>query len=400
MDGASRDGGIAMSARFSNSTAVVGIGWTDFSKHSGRRVLDLAAEASLNAIDDAGLSAEDIDGLMTSCWSMKDTVAPNFLGHAIGVKDLRYQIFDNGGGRMACSTFGTAALAVHAGLCKNVLFYRAANGFSERAASARQQRDDIQWKTLYGEPHAAAEYGQFVAAFMDRYGVTSLDLAQIAVSQREHATLNTKAMMRTPITVQDHQDSPWIIEPFRLLDMCLRTDGAVALVITSAERARDSRHGPVYIKEFVGGGPIPYAPIWQISASKTAKVLYEGAGVSKDDIDFAELYDPFTGMCLMHMEGFGMADEGEGADWVRSGGNRLDGSTPVNTHGGLLSESYFNGYNHIIEAVQQLRPGGVIDDLCTLEHDYDRSRCRQVRDPKLGLVCGECGDSALLLEAA
>jgi acetyl-CoA acetyltransferase len=140
--------------------------------------------------------------------------------------------------------------------------------------------------------------------------------------------------------------------------------------------------------------------MWQIAASKSAKVMYDDAGISKDDIDFAELYDPFTGMCLMHMEGFGMAEEGEGANWVRAGGNGLDGSTPINTHGGLLSESYFNGYSHIIEAVQQLRPDGVIDDLCTGEHDYNRSRCRQVRDPKLGLVCGECGESALLLERA
>jgi acetyl-CoA acetyltransferase len=128
-----------------------------------------------------------------------------------------------------------------------------------------------------------------------------------------------------------------------------------------------------------------------------ARLLYEAGGISAVDIDFAELYDPFTGMCLLHMEGFGLAADGEAAEWVREGGSGLDGTTPVNTHGGLLSEAYLGGYNHVIEAVQQLRPEGVIDDLCGTAHTFDRTRCRQIRNANLGLVCGESGESALLL---
>jgi acetyl-CoA acetyltransferase len=377
-----------------DQTAIVGIGWTEFSKESRRTVLDLAAEASLRAIDDAGLRPTDVNGLVTSCWNF-DAVAPDAVAHALGVVDCRFQLFDCGGGRATCAVVGVAAAAVHAGLCENVLVYCAANQRSERRSRPRRSPDE--W---YGEMHAAVVFGPYVTAHMARYGTTSLDFANLAVTQRQHALLNTKAMMRTAVTVEDHQNSPWIIEPFKLLDCCLQTDGAVAIVITSMERARDSRWGPVPILAAVGGGAPAYGPSWELSAPRTASRLYGQAGISARDVDFAELYDPFTGMCLMHIEGFGLTGAGNGGPWIRAGHSGLDGTTPVNTHGGLLSEAHVTGYNHVVEAVQQLRPNGVVDDLCDGAHDYDRSRCRQVKAAQIGLVCGEGGDSALLLRSA
>lgn len=136
---------------------------------------------------------------------------------------------------------------------------------------------------------------------------------------------------------------------------------------------------------------------WQTHAERAAPQLYRQAGVTVADIDLAELYDPFTGMCLLHIEGFGLAPPGEGAAWVREGNSSLDGSLPVNTHGGLLSEGYLQGLNHVVEAVQQLRSTGVADDFCRGPHTFDRTSCRQVRGAKMALVCGEAGHSALLL---
>jgi acetyl-CoA acetyltransferase len=206
-------------------------------------------------------------------------------------------------------------------------------------------------------------------------------------------------MMRKPMTIEDHQSSRWIIYPFRLLDCCQETDGAVALVITSAERARDLKHAPVYIMSGTGGSG-KTAGLWETNGVNAAPLLYEGAGITPRDVSIAEIYDPFTFMCMTHIEDFGLVKKGEIGPWVTAGHNRLDGALPVNTHGGLLSEGHIVGLNHFIEAVQQLRPEGVVDDLCEGPHTYDRSRCRQVRQPQIALVCGEGGGSAMLLRKA
>jgi acetyl-CoA acetyltransferase len=228
---------------------------------------------------------------------------------------------------------------------------------------------------------------------MAKYGTTTLDFAHLAVTQRQHAVLNKKAMMRKPISIEDHQNSRWIIYPFRLLDCCQETDGAVALVVTSAERARHLRHNPVYIM----GGACGRGGRDEGDGGVTAARVFEGAGVSPKDVDVAEVYDNFTFLCMKHLVDFGLAPEGEVGAWVREGHNGLDGDLPVNTHGGLLSEAHFMGLNHVVEAVQQLRDEGVADDLCEGPHTYDRATCRQVRDPEIAFVCGVLGSSAVVL---
>lgn len=389
-----------------DQTAIVGIGWSAFTKSSETSTLNLAAEASIKAIDDAGLSPADIDGVVTYTHGLLSEVKlyPRELIHALALENCRFDAFGNLGGSHNCATVATAAMAVFSGLCKNVLVYYARRGGSARDRTGRDRAAGPLpgfrlWELAYGSNHAAANFGRHVVAHMARYGTNSLDMAHVAVTTREHAVLNTKAVMRTPLTVEQHQESPLIVYPFHLFDCCLQTDGAVAMIVTSAERARDLRQPPVYIMS-IAGGVEEGAAEWETAAERTAPQLYEGAGITVEDVDFAELYDPFTGMCLLHMEGFGLAEPGEGAAMVRAGETRLDGSMPINTHGGLLSEGHIHGMNTILEAVQQLRPGGVVDDLCEGRHTFDRSRCRQVRSPEIGLVCGEMGASALLLRSA
>ncbi len=390
----------------SGRTAVVGIGVTEFSKASGTTPLNLAARASLRAIDDAGLSVSDIDGVVTYQYGRypQGQTYPADLARTIGLDNTGYELFSNLGGHQCCGAVATAAMAVHSGIAKNVLLYYGINGRtkwptgSHRAAWPIEVTGTRQPEMAFGLFHPAATFGLPVVAHMAKYGTTNLDMAHLAVTQRGNALLNTKAMMKRPLTVDEHQASPWVIYPYRQFDCCLQSDGAGAIVISSAERARDLRRSPVHIHGYGGAIDDKRTP-WQTGGDKAAARLYAAAGLTPGDVDFAELYDPFTGVCMLQMENFGFAPEGGSGEWVRASGNSLDGDTPVNTHGGLLSEGYLHGLNSVIEAVQQLRRGGVVDDLCDGPHDYDRSRCRQVRDAEVGLVCGESGGSALLLTA-
>jgi acetyl-CoA acetyltransferase len=385
-----------------DKTAIAGIGWSPFSKNSGTTVLNLAAQASLMAISDAGLTPPDIDGIVTYYWR-PDTPGPRDMAEAMHIPKVNFELNNQGGGGWASAAVMSAAVAVYAGICKNVLVFRAMNGRSQRrptaAAASRGSEGPLQFTAPYGNMHAAASFGHYASAHMAKFGTTTLDFAHLAVTQRKHASLNKKAMMRELITVEDHQNSRLVVYPFRLLDCCLDSDCAVALVVTSAERAKDMKQAPVYISSMMGGCE-PFPNNYTTYAAIAAPQLYEGAGITPKDVDVAELYDPFTFMCMAHMEDFGLVPKGEVGGWVTAGKNGLDGEVPVNTHGGLLSECYAQGLNHVVEAVQQLRPGGVVDDLCEGPHTYDRSKCRQVRDPEIALTCGEGGQSSLILRKA
>ena len=385
-----------------DKTAIAGIGWTEFSKDSGVSTLTLATQAALKAIDDAGLKPRDVDGVATWYHGHPDTVSGQELANALEL-NCRYESFANTGGHWMPAAVMTGAAMVYAGVCSNLLLFIARNAYSEGRSRRARDRSEAsgaeQFTAPFGMTAAATIFALPVTAHMARYGTTTLDFAHLAVTQRKHASLNTKALMRKPITVEDHQSSRWISYPYRLLDCCQQNDGAAAIIITSAERARDLRHKPVYIMAGIGGDA-PTPGIWETNGANIAPPLYEGAGISPTDVSLAELYDPFTGMCMLHMEDFGLCPKGEVGRWVTDGHNALDGEVPVNTHGGLLSEAHVQGLNHVVEAVQQLRPEGVVDDLCEGPHTYDRTICRQVRDPDIALVCGESGGSAMLLRRA
>lgn len=387
-------------ARFPRGkAAIAGIGCTEFSRDSGVSTFALAARAIKAAIEDAGLRIGDIDGLAT--YGVNDSISPNLLAQAFGIQSLHYYVDQWLGGSVSMSILGQAALAVSAGVADCVVCYRALNGRSEMrmngsSISAARQPWDIQFKAPCGYIVPAQEMAMAARAHMLRYGTTNADLGRIAVLSRTNAIDNERAMMRKPMTLDDYMASSWIAEPFRMFDCCLETDGAVAVVVVSAERAKDLPHRPVLIQGAAWGGGINIAnnrhtEIAQSPAKLIADRLYSAAGVGPSDIEFAEFYDCFTYPVLSQIEGYGFCNPGEVPGMLADGAfNRTTGTLPINTHGGLLSEGYLHGMNHVYEAVQQIRG--------------DAAQ-RQVAKHDVALVTGQLGyvsgySSAVILAGA
>ncbi|MGH8455509.1 MAG: thiolase C-terminal domain-containing protein [Stenotrophobium sp.] len=362
-------------ARTFKEAAIAGIGATEFSKESGRSELQLAAECSLAACEDAGVDPRDIDGMITFTIDNSDEMG---LARCLGVKDLAYTTRIPGGGAAAAATIYQAMAMVNAGVCKNVLIWRAMNERSQYrfgqnptntsgySASAGNGTGSLLWCVPFGAMTPASWGALQGQRYMHHYGVTNRDLGYVSVLQRKYAATNPKAWFyNKPITIEDHQASKWIMEPvLRLLDCCQESDGGVALLVTSLERARDLRQKPVKI---VGAcQSIPYN-VEVISnyyhddltimpeAWGTAKRLYAQTGLKPSDMQAAMIYDAFTPQVLMQLEAFGFCKKGEAKDFVRSGALELDGSLPMNTHGGLLGEAYIHGMNTMAEGVRQLR---------------------------------------------
>ncbi len=386
-------------SRFPRSkAAIVGIGCTEFSKNSGMSTFGLAARAVKAAVADAGLDLSDVDGLAT--FGPGDSVPPNVLAQGLGMPSMNYFVDQYLGGSVSMSVIGSAALAVSAGVADCVVCYRALNGRSEQrlnaSGSGGKQPWDVQYKmsTAYIVP--AQEMGMAARAHMERYGTTSEDFGRLAILCRTNALDNERAMMRTPITMDDYLASPWISEPFHVLDCCLETDGAVAIAIVAADRAKDTRHRPVMLRGAAWGTGVSLynngvTDLAVSPAKPTAKRLYDAAGIGPDDIDFAELYDCFTYTLLAQIEGYGLAEPGGVPDRLSDGYfDRRGGSLPINTHGGLLSEGYLHGFNHVYEAVQQIR---------------GEAAERQVDRHDVALIAGQLGyisaySTALVLEGA
>ena len=233
-------------------------------------------------------------------------------------------------------------------------------------------------------------------AHMVRFGTTNEDLGAIALLSRRHALDNERAMMRRPLTMDEYLESRWIVDPFHLYDCCLETDGAVAVVVVGSERAKDLSHRPVQIRAAAWGGGVNIVnngttDLADSPATLMAQKLYRTAGLGPSDMDFAELYDCFTYTLLSQIEGFGLSEPGGVPGMLADGAfERETGSMPVNTHGGLLSEGYIHGMNHVFEAVQQIRGDAA---------------GRQVDRHDVALVTGQLGyvsgySSALVLEGA
>lgn len=346
--------------------AIAGIGHTDFTANSGTTVLNLALEACRDAVLDAGIDMSEVDGVVS--FNFGDSVPSIAVATGLGLPAARYAVEFSSGGNAANLIVQTAAAVIEAGLATNVLCFRAMNGRSGfRLGGGRDLNS--RGITQYTAPFGWITYPQAMAMWcrrhMIKYGTTSDQLGTIAVTCRRNAVLNERAMMRVPITLADHQASRMVVEPFHLLDICLESDGACATLVTSAGRAKDLRHKPVYIMGAAyGGGPnqgddLFDAIRWPDHAHNYAKYiaddLWRSAGVGPKDIDVAEIYDCFTYSVIMQLEGLGFCKEGEGGAFVQNGRIDRDGELPLNTHGGLLSEAYIHGFNHVIEAVEQLR---------------------------------------------
>jgi acetyl-CoA acetyltransferase len=380
-----------------SKAAIAGIGCTEFSKDSGMSTFGLAARAVKAAVADAGLELSDVDGLAT--FGPGDSVPPNVLAQGLGISSMNWFVDQYLGGSVSLSVIGTAALAVAAGVADCVVCYRALNGRSEQRMNASgagaKQPWDVQYKMETGYIVPAQEMGMAARAHMERYGTTSEDFGRLAILCRTNALDNERAMMRRPMTMVDYLASPWISEPFRMFDCCLETDGAVAIAIVSAERAKDLPHRPVHLQGAAwGGGVSLYSSATDLAdspAKPIAKRLWSASGVGPSDVDFAELYDCFTFTLLAQIEGYGLAEAGGVPDMLKDGAfDRSGGSMPVNTHGGLLSEGYLHGFNHVYEAVEQIRGDAA--------H-------RQVADHDVALVAGQLGyisaySSALVLAGA
>jgi acetyl-CoA acetyltransferase len=365
--------------------AIAGIGCTEFSRDSGVTTFTLAIRAVKAAIKDAGLQLRDIDGLAT--YGTNDSIKPNVLAQSLGIQSMRWYLDQFYGGSVSLSVLGQAALAVSAGVADCIVCYRALNGRSEirmngSTMSAQRPPWDMQYRVGSGYIAPALEIAMAARAHMLRYGTRSEDLGRIAVLSRRNAVDNERAMMRKPITLDDYLASPWIAEPFRRLDCCLETDGAVAVVVTSAERAKDLAHRAVLVQGAAWGGGINlvnnrYTDIAESPAKPIAERVYNAAGVGPDDIDFAELYDCFTYNVLSQIEGYGFCEAGGVPAMLTDGVfDRATGSLPLNTHGGLLSEGYIHGMNHVYEAVQQIR---------------GEAAHRQVAKHDVALVTGQLG---------
>ena len=345
-----------------DQVAIAGIGCTEYSKDSGVSTLTLASRAIMAALEDAGLDADAVDGVAT--FRVGDSVLPAVLTQALGVRDPRWYLDQFGGGSVSHAIVGQAALAIHAGIADTVVCYRALNARSEfrMGGTGRPLVDAVetQYQAPYGYFVPPQQFAMAARAHMEKYGTTEEQLGRVAVQQRANAVLNERAMMREPISLDDHAAARWVVEPFRLFDCCLETDGAVALVLTSAERARDLKKPPVLISSAAwGGGQTLYSnqqpDTTRSAASDVAPRLFEMAGVGPGDIDVAQLYDCFTYSVLVQLEDYGFCAKGEGGAFVESGATARDGTLPVNTHGGFLSEGYVHGLNHVYECVSQLR---------------------------------------------
>ncbi|WFB08357.1 lipid-transfer protein [Streptomyces sp. LX-29] len=360
--------------------AIVGIGATEFSKDSGRSELRLAVEAVRAALDDAGLTPADVDGLTT--FTM-DTSPEITVAQAAGIGELSFFSRVHYGGGAACATVQQAALAVAAGIADVVVCYRAFNersgrrfgsGVTHREPSA--EGTALGWSLPFGLLTPASWVAMAAQRYLHTYGLTPEAFGHVAVTDRRYAATNPAAYFYgRPITLADHAASRWIAEPLRLLDCCQETDGGQALVVTGVERARTLRHPPAVIRAAAQGagraqeqmtsyyrdrgydGGLTGLP----EMSVVARQLWRTSRLTPEDIDVGILYDHFTPFVLMQLEEFGFCGRGEAADFVAAD------ALPLNTHGGQLGEAYLHGMNGIAEAVRQLR-GTAVNQLPEVRH--------------------------------
>ena len=357
--------------KLDHAVAVAGIGQTEFSKNSGRSELQLAAECSRAALQDAGLAPADVDGLVTYTIDNNEDVD---LIRSMGIGEIGFSTRVPWGGAGTMASLAMAQAAIQSGLAEVVLVWRAMNERSEYRfgaatgevkSAAGGGSTDIPWCFTYGAMTPMSWQALNARVYMDKYGVTNEDFGRVVVQQRDYAATNPNAhFFERPITLEDHQSSRWIIEPvLRLFDCCQESDGGVAIVLTSLERARDLRQPPVAVVATQGGGHGAQIATNHYAedlskmgeAFTAAKRLYKLAGLRPQDIDAAMLYEAYSCAVHLQLEAYGFCGLGEAKDFVNDGHLALDGSLPTNTHGGLIGEAYIHGLNSFAEGVRQVR---------------------------------------------
>lgn len=356
---------------------IAGIGHTAFGRLAGRTAFDLEVEASRRAIEDAGFTPGDVDGLITDpgpAQGILDGITPHYLalGQYLGL-DPSYTGSDILGGASSAATIQRAVLAVEAGLCSVCLCVYGDSALSSPGSFSYGRGDDAAFG-LFG---AVGIHALAAQRHMHRWGTRPEQLAEVAMAARAHAARTPHAQMKDRLTLEEYLTADPIVEPLNRADCCLVSDGAAAVVVTLADRAADLRQAPISI---LGHGQASSLSIWSspghfdaLPAARCGPETFRRAGLTPGDIDLALLYDCFTIVVLMQLEDYGFCPKGEAGAFVEGGRIGPSGSLPVNTSGGLLAEGYGGGMLHVIEAVRQLR---------------GTAGRRQVEDAEVALVTG------------
>jgi acetyl-CoA acetyltransferase len=354
-----------VSSSIKGETAVAGIGQTAFGKGLPDTELALACQAIAMALDDAGIAPSEVDGLASY------TMEPNRevdVARSVGLGDITYFSQVGFGGGAGCGVIGQAAMAIATGQCNVAVAWRArkrADPTSRPWAQAQARiADSWQWTRPFGIIRPVDEIAMLTRRYMHEYGGTREHLANIAIAFRKHAARNPASTMgHKPLTRDDYMNARWISEPLCLFDNCLETDGALAVVLVSAERARDCQQPPAYIHAFAQGLPPQHQTMTNFftddplrgPAWTAARLMWEKADVGPADVHVAQLYDAFSPLIILSLEGYGFCERGDGGPFTDDGGIELGGRLPVNTSGGGMSEAYVHGFNLILEGVRQIR---------------------------------------------
>jgi acetyl-CoA acetyltransferase len=351
-----------------DATAVVGIAETAFAKKLEPSEKQLAIQAILAALDDAGIAPDEVDGFASYSMETTDEVE---IAKNIGAGDVTFFGQVGYGGGAGPAVVGQLCAAVATGQCKVGVAWRSrkrGSGGRIWADSALRYSTPAAWTRPFGLLRPVDEIALLTRRYMHEHGATRDHLANVALSIREMANANPRATMyEKRMTRESYMQARWICEPLCLFDNCLESDGALACVVVSAERARDCRHTPAYVHaigqglprqthtmtNYWGEDPL-IGPGWTC-----AKQLYSQSDIAPDAIDVAQLYDAFTPLVMLSLEAYGFCQRGEGAAFTENDALSLAGRLPVNTSGGGLSEAYVHGFNLINEGVRQIRGDSV-----------------------------------------
>ncbi len=378
--------------------AIIGVGETPYTRNSGRTTRHMGVEAVRSAMADCGISAGEVDGMMS--YQISDSTGSPMIAADLGIR-LDFYMDVVGGGSSTEALIGLAIGAIEAGMCRTVAIFRSMNGATGRrmggsgGGGGRLGGAGL-FGAVYGQVSPAEMFSHCFMRHLYEFGTTPEQIAHVKVFHSWGASNNPKAYYPDRVTVDDVVASRVICYPLHLLDCCVETDNATCVIVTSAERAYDYRHVPARLLSVVGRCNKPRTdmhyqcgPLTRVAGYYAKDLLWSHAGVGPEDIDITGSYDAFTFTTLLQLEDYGFCAKGEGGQYVSDGTIALGGRRPNNTAGGHLCEGYTHGMNMVIENVRQLRHD--VDDYCppgpdgSRQHTYDYSPggCRQVRDPEL-----------------
>lgn len=350
-----------MAHPLSGSAVIAGIGHTAFGKLAGRDTVSLNVEAIRNALADAGVAKDAVDGLYVKAPTSRfEMMYAQKLAEALGIQPRIGGVWDHGGASTA-SMIGQAVMAIDAGQCEVAVI-----ALADNPATGTRQAYEKAWgdDAVFGWFGTPAGYAMVARRHMAQWGTTSDQLGAVAVACRRHGAANPAAQLRKPLTLDRYRESRLIVEPLRRDDCCLVSDGAAAVVVMSARRAASmGRHRAVPILGFGAGQTswdVALRPdLTTTAAAVSARTAFAMAGLAPADIDVAQIYDCFTICALMTLEDYGFCRKGEGGAFVEGGNIELGGRLPVNTAGGLLSETGMPGLQLVLEGVRQMRGDSV-----------------------------------------